>query len=98
MHKPLLQGALAGALLTPALAFPAGDTDIAELKSMLEAMKAEYEQRIQALESRLADAEREASGAARLRAEAAESRPMTAAVVQPAPSAGSPRRAPGSAP
>ncbi len=49
---------------------------------MLNAMKAEYEQRIQALENRLAEAERES---ARQREEAAESKPMTAAVVHPAP-------------
>jgi hypothetical protein len=84
MQKSPLQGALVGVLLTPLSAFPASDAEIAELKSTLDAMKAEYEQRIQALENRLADAEREA---ARQRKEAAESKPMTAAMVHPAPSA-----------
>ena len=83
MHKSLLPGALVGALVVPMAAFPASDAEIAELKSMLNAMKADYEQRIQALESRLAQAEREA---ARQREEAAKSKPMTAAVVQPPPS------------
>ena len=82
MRKSLLRGVLFGALLFPVTAFPASDAEIAELKSMLNAMKAEYEQRIQALENRLAEAERES---ARQREEAAESKPMTAAVVHPAP-------------
>ncbi len=69
MRKFPLRGALVGALLTPVPAFPASDAEIAELKSMLNAMKADYEQRIQALENRLAEAEREA---ARQREEAAE--------------------------
>ncbi len=84
MHQSLLRGALVGALAIPATAFPASDAEIAELKSMLDAMKSEYGQRIQALESRLATAEREATESARQRAEAATSKPMTAAVVHPA--------------
>jgi hypothetical protein len=84
MQKFLWRGVVAGALLTPATPFAAGDPEIAELKSMLTAMKAEYEQRIQALEARLAEAEREA---ARQREEAAQSEPMTAAMVHPAPTA-----------
>ena len=78
MRKSLLQGAVFGALLIPLSAFPASDGEIAELKSILNAMKVEYEQRIQALENRLAEAEREA---ARQREKAAESKPMTAAVL-----------------
>jgi hypothetical protein len=84
MHQSLLPGALVGALLIPSTALPASDAEIAELKSMLNAMKAEYEQRIQALENRLVEAEYEA---ARQREKAAESKPMTAAVVHPAPTA-----------
>jgi hypothetical protein len=82
MRTSLLRGAVFGALLIPVTAVPASDAEIAELKSMLNAMKADYEQRIQALENRLAEAER---AAARQREEAAESKPMTAAVVHPAP-------------
>jgi len=84
MRKSLLPGAVFGALLIPVTAFSASDAEIAELKSMLNAMKVEYEQRIQALENRLAGAEREAS---RKREEAAMSKPMTAAVVHSAPTA-----------
>lgn len=87
MRKSLLPGVLFGALLPPVAAYPASDAEIAELKSMLNAMKAEYEQRIQALENRLAEAERET---ARQREEAAKSKPMTAAVVYPAPAASTP--------
>ncbi len=84
MNKPLLQGALVGVLLIPAAAFPASDAEVAELRSMLGEMKAEYEQRTRVLENRLADAEREA---ARRRGEAAKSKPMTATVVRSAPTA-----------
>ncbi len=82
MRKSLFRGAIFGTLLTPVSAFAASDSEIAELKSMLNSMKVEYEQRIQALENRLAAAEREA---ARKREDAAKSKPMTAAVVHPAP-------------
>lgn len=84
MNKSPLRGVLFGALLTPISTFAASDAEISELKSMLDAMKAEYEQRIQALESRLAEAERDS---ARQREAAAESKPMTAEVVHSAPTA-----------
>jgi len=82
MRKFLSRSALAGASLVPMAAFAAGDAEIAELKTMLDDMKAQYEQRIQALEKRLADAERDA---ARRKAQAAESKPMTAPVVHSGP-------------
>lgn len=82
MRKSVLLGALVIAPLTPGIVSAANDAEIAELKSMLDAMKAEYEQRIRALEARLATAE---DDAARRRAEAAESRPMHAPLVHPAP-------------
>jgi len=91
MRKSLLRGALSGALSFPMAAFPASDAEIAELKSMLNTMKADYEQRIQALETRLANAEREA---ARQREEAAKSKPITAGVVHSPPTP-SPARATG---
>jgi hypothetical protein len=83
------------AMLTPMTAFPATDTEIAELRAMLDQMKSQYERRIQDLEARLAKAERDATKAA-TRSEAAaeraeqaarvastESRPMTAPLVTP---------------
>lgn len=87
--------AIALTLLTPMAAFPATDTEIAELREMVDRMKSQYERRIQDLEARLAKAERDAteaatrSEAAAVRAEEAarvastESRPMTAPVVMP---------------
>ncbi len=87
--------ACAVALLTPMAAFPATETEIAELRAMVDQMKSQYERRIQDLESRLAKAERDAtraatrSEAAAVRAEQAaavastESRPMTAPLVTP---------------
>jgi hypothetical protein len=86
MHKSVMRGALVGALLVPAAAFPADDAEIAELRSMIKAMKADYEQRIQSLENRLARAEREAAESARAQSEAAKSKPMTAMTVHSAPS------------
>jgi hypothetical protein len=103
MHRRFIYVALATALLAPTTAFPATADEIDELRVMLEQMKSQYERRIQDLESRLAKAEREASGtgsrpeAAGLGAErtpqiaATESRPMTAPQVIPA-SAGEPSR------
>lgn len=84
MPNLLLRSVPALALMVPIPAFSAGDAEIAELKTMLNDMKAEYEQRIQALERRLATAESEA---ARRKEEAAESKPMTAAIVHPTPAA-----------
>ncbi|UHD14960.1 TonB-dependent receptor [Thiocapsa bogorovii] len=87
--------AVAIALLTPMSAFPATDTELAELRAMVDQMKSQYERQIQDLESRLAKAERDAakaasrSEAAAERAEKAadlattESRPMTAPAVTP---------------
>ncbi|CRI65753.1 Phosphate-selective porin O and P [Thiocapsa sp. KS1] len=94
-RRPGAHIAVAMALLTPMSALPATDTEIAELRTMLDQMKSQYERRIQDLESRLAKAERDAtkaatrSEAAAVRAEEAarvastESRPMTAPVVTP---------------
>ncbi|EGV16370.1 TonB-dependent receptor [Thiocapsa marina] len=87
--------ACAVALLTPMTAFPATETELAELRTMIDQMKSQYERRIQDLESRLAKAERDAAKAATRSEEAAdraekaaevaatESRPMTAPVVTP---------------
>ena len=87
--------AIALTSLTPMAAFPATDTEIAELREMVDRMKSQYERRIQDLEARLAKAERDAtkaatrSEAAAVRAEEAarvastESRPMAAPLVTP---------------
>ena len=98
--KPRFPARIAGAvaLLAPITAFPATDTEITELRAMVDQMKSQYERRIQDLEARLAKAERDATKAA-TRSEAAaeraeqaarvastESRPMTAPLVTPAAS------------
>ena len=85
----LLRGAVAAALSIPAAALAATDPEIAELRSMINQMKSQYEGRIRNLEARLAKAEADAArpakrsqaGARRRRAAAAakaEPRPMTA--------------------
>jgi hypothetical protein len=103
MRRSLVHIAVATALLTPLAAFPATDAELAELRTLVDQMKSQYERRIQELEARLAKAERDVSGAASrseaaaVRAEqaadvaAAESRPMTAPRVIPA-SAGEPAK------
>ena len=80
MYRPLLATAATAALLVPLAAFPASDSEIAELRSMLDQMKTQYERRIQDLESRLAKAERQSADTARA---PAESQPMTAPGVGP---------------
>ena len=80
MSKTLLRGAVAAALLTPVAAFPAAATEIAELRSMLNQMKSQYEGRIRALEARLAKAEAESARSAQ-RSEAAAKRAEQAAGV-----------------
>ncbi|MDZ7752776.1 MAG: TonB-dependent receptor [Gammaproteobacteria bacterium] len=63
--KQLMTGALAAAaLLAPLGAGAADDADIAELKTMIQQMKTDYERKIEALESRLEEAERTAGEAA----------------------------------
>lgn len=83
MYRPLLATAVTAALLVPLSAFPASDPEIAELRSMLDQMKNQYERRIQDLESRLARAERQSADADPARSQSAadnlaESQPMTA--------------------
>jgi hypothetical protein len=60
MTHPIVRGALCAALLTPVAVFAANDADIAELRSILNQMKNQYERRIADLESRLERAERAA--------------------------------------
>lgn len=86
MQKTAMAAAIASALIAPAASVAATDPEIAELKSMLRSMKQDYEQRIQALERRLAEAERTASSRTESTApaDAAASKPMTApSVSQP---------------
>jgi hypothetical protein len=78
MKQSLMQGALLSALLTPIAASAAGDTDISNLRAELEAMRNQYENRIQALESRLSDAEHAAEVARQAAGADALSLPMTA--------------------
>jgi len=81
--------AIAASLLTPLPALAGTDTELAELRSMLREMQAQYEQRIEALEDRIAQAEARAEAeAARARAEAAKTKPMTAAMLSPSADAG----------
>jgi len=57
----ILQSAVCAAIIALPLTSAAGDSEVAELKRALEAMKAEYETRIQALERRVAEAEKKAA-------------------------------------
>ncbi|NEX23071.1 TonB-dependent receptor [Thiorhodococcus mannitoliphagus] len=85
MQKTALAAAMTAAFLAPATSVAATDPEIAELKAMLRTMKQDYEQRIQALERRLAKAER-ATSAAQESAQPmndAASKPMTAPSVSP---------------
>ncbi|NCA68879.1 MAG: porin [Sphingobacteriia bacterium] len=91
MHRPLLPIAIAALLVSP-LAGASTDAEIAELRMLIEQMKSQYERRIQALESRLAQAELaakpsaspDASATSAPRAIQAETRPMTAPLASPA--------------
>jgi len=98
MRSHVTPGAIAAALVatlaSPRVAFPSTASDIAELRASLNALKAQYERRIHALEARLAAAEGHSARAARqgpqARAETAApepaaSQPMTAAQVIAAP-------------
>lgn len=61
MRVQFARGALLLALAAPGAVFPSTESDIAELKASLAALKSQYERRIQDLESRLAAAERRAA-------------------------------------
>jgi len=82
------RGALcAAALLTslaPTTLWAADDADIAELREELRAMKRQYESRIQELESRLSDTERQAERAEQAVFRSGGSLPMSAPPVRPA--------------
>lgn len=71
MNRSLLCAGVAAALIVPLSAHPAEESDIAELKQMLEQLKKDYEARIDALEARIEDAEEKARVAGS-KAEAAE--------------------------
>ncbi len=64
MRHSITGTAMAAALLAPLSAGAASDADIAELKTMIQQMKADYERRIESLEARLEEAERTAGEAA----------------------------------
>lgn len=64
MTRSYLQMAVGTALLSPLTAFASTDAELAELRSLVDQMKSQYEQRIADLESRLAKAEREYTSAA----------------------------------
>jgi hypothetical protein len=64
MKRSLLGFAVAATLAVPAAATAADGTEIAEIKRMIEQMKADYEAKIDALEQRLKAAERTAETAA----------------------------------
>jgi TolA-binding protein len=57
MKRTLLGAAVAATLIIPPTAATADSTDMADVKRMIEQMKADYEQRIQQLEQRLEQAE-----------------------------------------
>jgi hypothetical protein len=78
--------AIAASLFSPLPALAGTETELAELRSMLREMQTQYEQRIEALEDRIAQAEARAEAeAARARAQAAKTKPMTAAMLAPSP-------------
>ena len=85
MSHALARGLLSAALLTPATTFAADDAEIAELRTMLNQMKNDYERRIADLEARLERAERAASQPPPTAPMPAESLPMAAPVVHAAP-------------
>lgn len=94
MRPSILAAGLATALTAPAAAVQAADeAEIAELRSMLEQMRNQYERRIQDLEDRLARAERQSERTSASVAPAAPdpaiSQPMRApSVAASAPAAG----------
>jgi hypothetical protein len=81
--------ALGAALALTAAIVAADDPAIAELRAELEQLKTQYESRIEALERRLAEAERSA-GTAAPAPNPSESQPMTAARVHSTPAATAP--------
>lgn len=62
--RSLMSAAVAAALAVPAIASAADSAEMAEVKKMIEQMKADYEQKIEALEDRLKAAEQKAETAA----------------------------------
>ncbi len=64
MKRSLLGAAVAAALAIPPPATAADNADMAEVKRMIEQMKADYEEKIEALEQRLKAAEQKAETAA----------------------------------
>lgn len=80
-------GALALAMLSPLGVHAASDAELAEIRNEIRNLKASYEQRIQALEQRLKEAEARAAAPA-----------ATAQAVTPAPGKGDPGQAPAGAP
>lgn len=94
MHGSILAAGVAAAITLPTTTFAASDAEIAELRSMLEQVKHQYERRIQALETRLAAAERHSADASPTQTAPpdASSQPMsapaTAGTTAPDPSRG----------
>lgn len=84
MPHPLTRGAVCAALLAPLPALAGNDAEIAELRSMLNQMKSQYERRIADLEARLQRAEENIRTPPQPHA-TAESLPMTAPLVHQAP-------------
>jgi len=64
LSRKLLSAAVAAILAVPATAISADSAEMAEVKRMIEQMKADYEQKIEALEQRLQAAEHKAETAA----------------------------------
>jgi hypothetical protein len=80
MMRTILGAAIAAILSTPAAAIAADSAEMAEVRRMIEQMKAEHEQQIKALEQRLKAAEQKAETAAK----AAETAAETAEIAQQA--------------
>ena len=64
MNRSLLGAAVAATLAAPLSASATDSADMAEIKRMIEQMKADYEQKIESLEQRLKAAEQKAASAA----------------------------------
>lgn len=64
MKRTVLSAMVAAILSAPTLAIAADSADMAEIKRMIEQMKADYEQKIESLEQRLQAAEQKAESAA----------------------------------